>query len=119
MAIKENVKELNDMILQGKVMDAFEKFYAEDVVMQENSDAPRIGKKVNRDFEKQFVSHIKEFHSAKVNHIAFSDDGTIAMVNWDMDISFKDGKRKKSSQVAIQKWKNGKIINERFFYNPN
>jgi hypothetical protein len=31
MGIKENVKEMNDMILAGKVMEAFEKFYADEV----------------------------------------------------------------------------------------
>jgi hypothetical protein len=30
------VDELNQMILEGKILDAFEKFYADDVVMQDN-----------------------------------------------------------------------------------
>jgi len=49
MGIKEDVKEMNDMILAGQIMEAFEKFYADDVVMQENSDEPRVGKEVNRE----------------------------------------------------------------------
>lgn len=116
MGIKENVKELNDMILQGKMMEAFEKFYADDVVMQENSEEPRVGKDVNREFEKKFMENIEEFHGAKVNVVAFSDDGETAMSHWDMDITFKGSERKKSSQIAVQKWKDGKIVNERFFH---
>ncbi|MBI2451723.1 hypothetical protein HYV50_01435 [Candidatus Pacearchaeota archaeon] len=50
MGIKEDVEELNNMILQGKIMEAFEKFYDENVVMQENSEEPRIGKEINRKF---------------------------------------------------------------------
>lgn len=119
MGIKEDVKELNDMILQGKMMDAFEKFYADDVIMQENSEEERVGKDVNRKFEQEFMSNIEEFHSAKVNHVAFTDDGDVAMVYWEMDITFKGGNRKKSAQVSVQKWKEGKIVRERFFYNPN
>lgn len=38
---------------------------------------------------------------------------------WEMDVTFKDGKRRKSAQVAVQGWKDGKIVRERFFYNPN
>jgi len=117
MGIKEDVKELNDMILAGKTMDAFEKFYADDVVMQENSEEPRAGKEVNREFEKKFMESIEEFHGANVNAVAFSDDGEIAMNYWDMDVTFKGGKRNKSSQVAVQKWKDGKIVKERFFHN--
>ena len=116
MGIKENVKELNDMILQGKIMDAFEKFYADDVVMQENSEEPRVGKDKNREFEKNFVENIEEFHGAKINAVAFSDDGEMAMSQWEMDITFKDGKRNKSAQVTVQKWKDDKIVNERFFH---
>jgi len=116
MGIKEDVKELNDMILNGKMMEAFEKFYADDVVMQENSEEPRVGKDANREFEKKFMENIEEFHGAKLNATAFTDEGDIAMNYWDMDITFKGQERKKSSEVAVQKWKDGKIVNERFFY---
>lgn len=116
MGIKEDVKELNDMILQGKMMEAFEKFYADEVVMQENSEEPRVGKDVNREFEKKFMENIEKFHGANVNSVAFSDNGETAMSQWDMDVTFKGTQRKKTSQVAVQKWKDGKIVNERFFY---
>ena len=116
MNIKENVKELNDMILNGKIMEAFEKFYADDVVMQENSDEPRVGKDVNREFEKRFVDNVEEFHGMELKATAFTDDGNMAMNYWDMDVTMKGAPRKKSSQIAVQKWKDGKIVKERFFY---
>ena len=117
MGIKENVKELNDMILKGKMMEAFEKFYADDVTMQENSDEPRVGKDVNREFEMKFMENVEKFHGMKLNASAFNDEEAIAMNYWDMDVTFKGAPRKKSSQVAVQKWQNGKIVEERFFHN--
>lgn len=51
MGIKEDVKEMNEMIMQGKAMEAFEKFYADDCTMQENSEEPRVGKDACRKFE--------------------------------------------------------------------
>ena len=117
MTIKKEVKKLNDMILKGKVMDEFEEFYADNVVMQENSDKPRVGKATNREFEKAFIENVEKFHGMKLNAVAFSDDGEIAMNYWDMDVTMKGQPRKKSSQVAVQTWKNGKIIKERFFHN--
>ncbi len=116
MGIKENVKEMNDMILAGKAMEAFEKFYADDVIMQENSEEPRIGKKVNREFEIKFMQNVEKFHGMNLNATAFTDNGETVMNYWDMDITFKGGQRKKSSQVAVQNWENGKIVRERFFY---
>ncbi|MBI5804007.1 ester cyclase [Candidatus Pacearchaeota archaeon] len=119
MGIREDVKELNDMILNGKIMEAFEKFYAEKVVMQENSEEPRVGKDTNREFEKQFMAMVKEFHGMKLNASAFNEEKGIVMNYWEMDVTMRGKPRRKSSQVAVQEWKNGKIIKERFFYNPN
>ena len=44
--LRTNVDQLNQMILEGKTLDAFEKFYAEDVVMQDNDYPARVGKDV-------------------------------------------------------------------------
>jgi len=56
MTLRDKVDALNAMILQGQILDAFEKFYAEDVVMQDNTKPPRIGKDANREHEKMFVA---------------------------------------------------------------
>ena len=108
-------KELNDMVLSGKVMDAFEKFYAEDVVMQENSEAPRKGKVENRKAEEQFMASVEKWNSGKV--VASAVNGDVSFSEWEMDITFKGGKDAKMSQVAVRHWKDGKIAHERFFYN--
>jgi ketosteroid isomerase-like protein len=108
-------QQLNEMVLTGKAMDAFEKFYAEDVVMQENSEDPRVGKDVNRKFEQEFFASVGEWHDGQL--LASAINGDTSFSEWYMDISFKNGFRMKSTQVAVRKWKDGKIVHERFFYN--
>ncbi len=108
-------KELNDMILSGKALDAFEKFYAEDVVMQENSDAPRVGKAVNRKAEQDFFSSLASWNEGKLE--ASAVNGDTAFSQWYMDVSFKNGQQYKATQIAVRQWKNGKVAHERFFYN--
>ena len=107
--------ELNQMILTGQALEAFEKFYADDVVMQENSEEPRVGKDVNRKFEQEFFAGVAEWHDGKL--VASAINGDTSFSEWYIDISFKNGFRMKSSQVAVRKWKNGKVVHERFFYN--
>ena len=114
-SVQELDKQLNDDILSGKIMDAFEKYYADDVVMQENSEDPRVGKAANRKAEEEFMSSVEAFNGAKVAASAVNGDVTFS--EWEMDITFKGGKRVTMSQVAVRHWKNGKIVNERFFYN--
>ena len=108
-------KQLNDDVLSGKIMEAFEKYYADDVVMQENSEEPRVGKAANRKAEEEFMSSVEAFNGASVKASAVNGDVTFS--EWEMDITFKGGKRVTMSQVAVRHWKNGKIAHERFFYN--
>jgi ketosteroid isomerase-like protein len=108
-------KQLNDDVLSGKIMDAFEKYYADDVVMQENSEEPRKGKEANRKAEQEFMASVEAFNGASVKASAVNGDVTFS--EWEMDITFKGGHRVKMNQVAVRQWKNGKIAHERFFYN--
>ena len=55
-------RELNEMILAGKAMEAFERFYAENVVMSDNDDEPWTGKDFNRKREEEFFASVAEVH---------------------------------------------------------
>jgi ketosteroid isomerase-like protein len=112
--VQELDKQLNDDVLSGKAMEAFEKYYADDVVMQENSEEPRQGKDANRKAEEEFVASVEAWNGGSVK--ASAVNGDVSFSEWEMDITFKGGKRVKMSQVAVRHWKNGKIVNERFFY---
>jgi ketosteroid isomerase-like protein len=108
-------QELDNMIAQGQAMEAFEKFYADDVVMQENAEEPRRGKDVNREFEKQFFSSIEEFHGAEMVGSAATGDRSYS--EWTMDVTFKGAGRVQMSECAARQWKDGKVVHERFYYN--
>ena len=111
----ENISSVNDMILQGKALEAFEQYYHDDVVMQENENPKVIGKEANRKREEEFFGGITEFRSAKVLNVTIGEDNT-TMVEWYMDYTHKDWGIKNGAQVAVQKWKDNKIINEKFYY---
>lgn len=113
--LRTSVDQLNQMILEGKVLDAFEKFYDENVVMQDNDYPVREGKAINRQYEEAFVNGLTEFRGAKVLNTIISDD--VAAVEWWFDYTHKDYGTRNYRQVAVQRWKNGKIVEEKFFYN--
>lgn len=116
LTLQEKVDKLNEMILQGKTLEAFEKFYAEDVVMQENEDELTVGKDACRKNEEAFVSNITEFRNATVESVLISDN--ISVVEWDFDYTHAEWGDRKYTQVAVQRWNNdGEIINEKFYYN--
>jgi hypothetical protein len=110
----EKISTINDMILQGKALEAFETFYHDDVVMQENDNEEFIGKDVNRKREEEFFNSITEFRGAKPLKVTIGENTT--MVEWHFDYTHKDWGIKNYTQVAVQDWKDGKIIKEKFYY---
>ncbi len=113
--LRTNVDQLNQMILEGKILDAFEKFYADDVVMQDNDYPVRVGKDVNRQYEQAFVGGLTAFRGAKVLSTIISED--VAAIEWWMDFDHKDYGTRNYRQIAVQRWKGGKIVEEKFYYN--
>lgn len=113
--LKQSVDELNQMILEGKVLEAFEKFYADDVVMQDNNNPVRTGKAANRKYEEAFVGGLTEFRGARILNTIISDG--IAVVETWMDFTHKDYGDRNYTQVSVQRWKDGKIVEEKFYYN--
>lgn len=110
----EKIDDLNDLVLQGRALEAFEKYYHDEVTMQENENSPTIGKEANRQREKEFFAAITEFRSSKPIKIAVGE--SISMVQWQYDYTHRDWGVRNYSQVSVQEWKDGKIIKEQFFY---
>ena len=109
------VDELNQMIMEGKILEAFDKFYHQDVVMQDNDYPQRVGKDVCRQFEEEFINQMVEFRGARVVSTIISDD--ISAVEWWFDYTHKDWGTRNYTQVTVQRWKNGQIVEEKFYYN--
>lgn len=114
MSIESNVKAVIDGILAGKIIETFDEFYADDVVMSENGRDERVGKAANRAYEEQFVNSIAEFHGASTGDILIHGDK--AAVEWTFDFTPKGGERVLQQQVALQTWKDGKVIKEVFYH---
>jgi ketosteroid isomerase-like protein len=114
MSTRELNDQLNEMIMSGQALDAFERFYADDCVMQENLNEPCVGKEANRAREREFFGAIAEFHGAELHSAAAAGDVSYAEMSF--DATYKDGARRKMTEVAVRKWKDGKVAHERFYY---
>ena len=114
MSVKTQVQAVIDGILTGKILETFDAYYADDVVMSENLKDERVGKAANREYELKFLDNVQEFHGAKVGRVIV--EGDHAAVEWTFDLTFKGGNRVAMQQVAVQSWKDGKIIREDFYH---
>jgi hypothetical protein len=112
--LMERISDLNNLVLEGKSLEAFDKYYHDEVVMQENENPPTIGKDANRKREQEFYSGIIDFRNAKPLNVTVGDE--ITMVQWHYDYTHEQWGVRNYIQVSVQQWKNGKIIKEQFFY---
>ncbi len=112
--LQEKITELNSLVLAGKALEAFEKFYHNDVVMQENESTPTLGKEANLQREKEFFNNITDFRGAEVKALAVGDN--VTTVIWSYDYTHREWGVRKYTQASVQHWKDGLIVREQFFY---
>jgi ketosteroid isomerase-like protein len=105
--------KLNRMLKGGEPLAAFEEFYAEDVVMQENSDPPVAGKAANREREQALLGSLAAFE-AELLGAAVGDDLTYS--EWVYTFTFRNGNRQRLHEVSARRWRDGKVIHERFYF---
>ena len=109
----ESISDLNDLIMQGEALEAFEKFYHEDVVIQHNDEAPVKGKEANRVLKENEINKIVEFKSAKPLKVTIGEQTT--MVEWELNDEHKDYGERSFTQVAVQDWNQGLVIKEKLY----
>ncbi|CAN5605062.1 hypothetical protein BH11MYX1_BH11MYX1_08070 [soil metagenome] len=114
----DNILELdtkmNELIYSGKAMEAFEEFYAEDIVMQENTEPEYVGKAFNRKREQDFFATVEAWHGGGVT--ANAANGDVSFSESHMDVTLKGVGRILMTQVTVRRWKDGKVVHERFYH---
>jgi hypothetical protein len=84
-SVSELVSQLFAHVTQGKILEAYDALYAENVVMQENNNPPTVGKAANRVREEQFVGSVKEVHENRAANVLV--DGNKAVIEWVLEFT--------------------------------
>jgi len=97
-------------------MEAFEELYHPDVTIVEASGESRKGKDTQRKAIHEWMESLAEMHGGGTSSVTANEEAAITMVESWTDITDKKGRRMKFDEVAVQKWQDGQIIHERFYY---
>ncbi|KAN0023721.1 hypothetical protein ACTFIV_008108 [Dictyostelium citrinum] len=109
--IRGNLEAIIKGIQEGRILEVFDKYYHDEIVMFENGDSTnRVGKEANRKAEESFVSNAT-IHEAKVLKTIVDGDNTAYEMF--MDFTY-GGHRVQKTQWAFQQWSNGLVIKEEF-----
>jgi ketosteroid isomerase-like protein len=112
--LQQRLQDLLNHIRQGKIIEAMNEFYDKDTVMQNNANPPTKGLAANIEREKQFMSGVKEWKGFTVTASGVGDNVTF----YESTSNFvtTGGQPVHLEQVSVAKWKNGKLVHERFYY---
>jgi sulfate adenylyltransferase subunit 1 len=109
------VEDFQSFIQAGKTLEAIEKYYADDVQVQENNDAPRVGKETALAHEKTNIERVKSFKIAIKSSVADENQGLV-LGEMVIELETLKGHVKHIEEAFVQRWKDGKIVFERFYY---
>ena len=114
--IESSDRELNALIQAGKALETFDRFYADDVEMQENLGVATKGRAVNLEREQGMWAPTTTIHKIELLSSAVSGDTSLS--EWLFDVTLGNGYHIQMTEVSRRKWKDGKVVHERFYYDP-
>ena len=113
MNLQDAITDINQLIMNGGLYDAFDKYYSDDVVTLEKDQVVARSKQENIAREKEFLGGVSEWNEAKILNVAVGDNVTIC--EWHLDFEHAVYGHKKGNQIALQEWHDGKVVREQFY----
>jgi hypothetical protein len=105
---------------QGKFVEGIEDFYAENATAQENGNLPTVGRTTMASNERAFAKKLTAYHGIDVLATVVNEHGGgngivfyEAVINWDRS----DTGHETVNEVVVERWKDGKIADIRFYGN--
>ncbi len=116
MPSRETIEGLVALVEQGRFIDALEKYYADDAVTTENMGEPRRGREKLIANERGVMAAFPTIRSHCVRPIFVNGDR--AVIRWQFEFEAASGPVRRMDELAYQLWKDDRIVEERFFYDP-
>jgi len=116
MSIEEIAKSFTQMCRAGKFDEAGQKFWSDDVVSIEpmTGDMARLQGRKALEGKGKWWSENNDVHSVKVDGPFVNGDEFT--VGFEMEVTPKGKSRTTMREIALYKVKNGKVVEEKFYY---
>lgn len=117
MSLKDKAVNVQELIVNGQAIEALEQYYHDNIqVFEMPTGEHRDGKNAQRKAMEQWGDSVETFHGSGYGAVTSDEEHNTTCAELWMDVTFKDGNRVKMEEVAVQKWEDGKIIEEKFYY---
>ncbi|MEM8738606.1 MAG: SnoaL-like domain-containing protein [Planctomycetota bacterium] len=123
MSLLKKTQTIMDQLKQGEFVAGMEEFYADDAVNEESNGNQTVGKDTIIANEKKFLTTVKQFHGVEVKAVGVGeDDGAgngVTFAEYKVEVDLKDGGKFNPDQVQVTRWKDGKAVHIKFYYDPD
>lgn len=101
------------MSLNGEILQSMDKYYHSNCVVIEKNHAVAEGLQAAKDRESFVLEGVEAWLKSKIKSTAVEDN--VTMTKWHFEYKHQEFGHKKFDQVAVQHWKDGKIMSDRFY----
>lgn len=116
MPSRETLERFIAAVERNAHVEAIEAFYADDASMRENQAAPCVGRATLVANERRVLARARSVQSTCVRPAFVSGD--LVVIRWIFEFAWIGGGRTRIEELAYQRWRGERIIDETFFYDP-
>ena len=116
MPTREIVEAFVALVESGQYVEAIQQFYAQDASMQENLQTPRQGIAALIAGERKMLASVRTVRT--LPGTTYLVDRDRVTINWVFEIAALDGSTRRLDELAWQRWRGDRIVQERFYFDP-
>ena len=119
MNAQEVASRLVQLCREGKNVEAINELYDDNIVSIEPEGSPMQGKTVGKqavlESTNRWFDSVEQLHSVDISNPLVSDDFFACTMK--IDATYKEHGRNVMNELCVFEVKDGKIVNDQFFYN--
>ncbi|MGF7230160.1 hypothetical protein [Arachidicoccus sp.] len=110
---QDQVNAMNEMVVKGELINAGEKYFAQNIKTIEFDGTTTIGKQAVMKKLIDFMASIKKVNKLELLLSAADDNASFS--EYLLDFDMKDGSNFSLHEIIRSLWENGQVIEERYF----
>ena len=122
-SLLEKQQTIMDMVIAGQFVEGMERFYADEAVNEEPTGDRVEGKAAIIENEHKILAQVAEYGGCELKSIGVGeDDGAgngVTFAEYKLTVTMKDGTKWNPDQVQVTRWKDGRVVHAKFYYNPD
>ena len=115
-SLRERLERFIGLVESGQNLEAMQAFYAEDVLIFENRELSRAGRDACIAFERAQLARKPEPPRVRCIKSAADTKTGVCFIEWVVRFQSSSGRPMRLEEVAVQKWSEAGITEERFYY---